>query len=98
MEKKQRGLRLLMGCSMVWLLAQAALTFSRGGVWTGLGAIAAASFFLIRNRRTRNVFVLIVAIVFVVSYFYIFPILDKSTEDHLSQRFGDFEPTGEVDS
>jgi hypothetical protein len=95
-DREHKGLRLLMIGSMIWLMAQATLTFSRGGVWTGIGAISVASLYLLRNRKSRVLFILIMGSVFLVSNFYVFPALNRFTEDTVSDRFRSFEPTGRV--
>jgi len=93
-ERKHKGLRLIMVGSMIWLMAQAALTFSRGGVWTTIGAIAVAVFYLARDRHLRYFSIFILAVVCLVSYFYVFPALEDFTEGGLSERFRSFDTTG----
>ena len=93
-DRRHKVLRLLMVGSMIWLMAQAALTFSRGGVWTGIGAIAVAVFYLVRDRRLRYLSISILAVVCLVSYFYVFPALEDFTKGTLSERFRSFDTTG----
>jgi O-antigen ligase len=93
-DRRHWGLRLLILGSLVWLLAQATLTFSRGGVWTGIGAAAIGGFYLIRDRRLRGLSVLVIAVVFGVSYFFVFPALTEFTGDTLSARFRSLDTTG----
>ena len=93
-DRRHKVLRLLMVGSMIWLMAQAALTFSRGGVWTGIGAIAVPVFYLVRDRRLRYLFIFILAVVCLVSYFYVFPALEDFTKGTLSERFRSFDTTG----
>jgi O-antigen ligase len=93
-DRKHKALRILMiGCT-IWLLAQAALTFARGGVWGALGAIGVAVFYLLRNRRARAVFVSVGTVIFIVGYFLVFPALEDFTESTLGLRFKSFEVTG----
>ncbi|MCE9644898.1 MAG: O-antigen ligase family protein [Chloroflexi bacterium] len=84
---------LFVGISL-WLLAQAALTFSRGGVWTTIGAAFTSGFYLLRDRRTRAVFVFTGIIFTVLSYFVVIPFLDGLSQNRLSARFSSMDSTG----
>ena len=79
---------------MLFLSVQAALTFSRGGLYNLVGAIALASIFLLKDSRTRIQFVLAVVLICSLSYFVILPRLDSFTNSAFSARFEDFEATG----
>ncbi len=93
-DRQHKSLRVLMiGCT-IWLLAQAALTFSRGGVWTAIGAIGVAIFYLLRNRKSRTIFVSTSTVIFLVGYFFVFPALEDFTGRTLGARFQSFESTG----
>ncbi len=93
-DRKNKSLRGFMIGATIWLLAQAALTFSRGGVWAALGAIGVAVFYLLRNRRARTIFVSAGTVIFIVGYFLVFPALEDFTESTLGLRFKSFEVTG----
>ncbi len=82
---------------MLFLSAQSALTFSRGGLYNLIGAIVLASIFLLQDSRTRIQFLLAVLLVSSISYFVILPRLDNFTNGALSARFQDTEATGRVD-
>ncbi len=87
-------LKVLFGGVMLFLSAQGALTFSRGGLYNVVGAIALASLFLLKDSRTRIQFLLAVILVSSVAYFLILPRLDNFTKGALSARFEDTEMTG----
>ena len=78
----------------VWCSGQAALTFSRGGVATAAGAVAAASFFLILDRRFRGVVVLRVVLVVILASLFVVPLLDNFTGGDLTKRFSSTHLTG----
>jgi hypothetical protein len=80
-------LRWLFICLLVWFLAQAFLTFSRGGVVSFFAAALCATFFLARGREylLRN---LIIA--FVVSIFFasaVLPWLNDFTSGAMQDRY-----------
>ena len=80
--------------AMIFLIVQSALTFSRGGLYNAGGAIAVAALFLLRSRRARATLVVFVALLSVVSYFFVFPRLDAATGGALFERFQDTSLTG----
>ena len=80
--------------STIWLLAQAALTFSRGGFWAAIGAMAVATSYMLRNRRSRAIFISTGTVIFLVSYFLVLPALDDFTGNALRARYRNFETTG----
>jgi hypothetical protein len=90
-------LKILCGGIIMFVAAQSALTFSRGGLYNAAGAIVLASLFLLKDPRTRIRFVLSIVLVSAVFYFVIFPQLDNFTGGALSARFEDTEMTGRED-
>lgn len=71
----------------IWLVTQATLTFSRGGVWTIAGALAVGFVFLARDRRQfRNILFATISIG-LLSYFVIYPGIDNFTGGTLTKRF-----------
>ncbi|MDD2922524.1 MAG: O-antigen ligase family protein [Anaerolineales bacterium] len=78
----------------LWLLAQAALTFSRGGIWTTLGAAFISGFYLLRDRRTRAGFIFAGILLALLSYFVVIPFLDNFSNNTLSARFSSLDSTG----
>ncbi|MEW6716799.1 MAG: O-antigen ligase family protein [Chloroflexota bacterium] len=93
-ERKNRFLRFMMIGIVIWLLAQALLTFSRGGFWTTIGAIVVAGFYMLRERRARTIFAFSTTFVLFVGYFLVFPLLNNFTGGTLETRFTDFDTTG----
>jgi O-antigen ligase len=91
---RHRGLRSLMILIVIWLVAQAALTLSRGGLWAGLGAITVASLFLARDRQMRTVLIFIAIVGFLLLNFVALPALDEFTGDVVTSRLQDFDLTG----
>jgi hypothetical protein len=81
---------------MLVLLAQAALTLSRGGVYLfGLGALAAL-FYIIREPRLRVTVILVVLLAF-VAFYYLIPVLDQFTGGGLTARFANTNTTGRAE-
>jgi O-antigen ligase len=88
------GLRFLMIGLATGLLAQASLTFSRGGVWAALLAGIVAVFYLLRYRDSRPAILASATVVLLLLYFMIFPVLNDFTRGTLRGRYKDFDPTG----
>lgn len=72
---------------MIFLAAQSAMTFSRGGLYTAAGGAVLASFYLIKDPRSRYKLIFAVAIIFLLGQFVVFPKLDAFTDGALSDRF-----------
>lgn len=72
---------------ILFFAAQAALTFSRTGIWIGLITIGAASLFMMRNPRNLLPTLAGALLVVGVFYFLIFPSLDNFTGHRLSERY-----------
>ena len=79
---------------MLFFAMQAALTFSRSGIWMGALSTFVAFAFLARNSRTLIMAVVIAVLVVPIGWFVIFPALDRFTGDKLSARFRDKGLTG----
>ncbi len=89
-----RGLKVVFFIVSITLIAQSAMTFSRGGLYMACGGAILAIFFLIQDRRSRvRLFAVIVAFMLVVS-FILLPRLDEFTGGALSKRFSDTSLTG----
>lgn len=81
--------KILLGLSAVFFAAQSVLTFSRGGIYTAIGASLALVFFQFRNVAKgvkRLVPILLLAAVF---FWFVFPALDNFTGGKLQERFDD---------
>lgn len=89
-----RPLRWLVAGVGVWCGIQGALTFSRGGIATAAGAMAAASFFLLQDRRSRGFLVLRIALIAAVVAFFAVPLLNTVTTGGFEHRFTDSHLTG----
>ncbi len=95
--KRHRGVRWLMIIIVIWLVAQAALTLSRGGLWTGLGAIVVSAFFLARDRQMRTLIIAVAIVGYIVLNFFALPRLDEFTGGIVTSRLQDFDLTGRDD-
>ncbi len=91
---RPRFLRLFVAGVGLWCGVQGALTFSRGGVATAIGAIATVSFFLLRDRRFRGAVVMRVALIVVIALYAAVPFLDALTTGSFKNRFTDTRLTG----
>lgn len=92
-DRENRMLRWLIAAIGVWCATQAALTFSRGGVATAIGTIAAASFFLLRERHKRGSVVLGVGFLLLAGYLVV-PQLNEFTDGAFGKRFTSTHLTG----
>ncbi len=97
LEKDQKFLRFLVIALGIGLFVQITLTFSRGGLYTLLGAVAMGGFFFIRDQKARRSYILIVLASFLVFYFLLFPALEQFTSGALGARLRDTEPTGRIE-
>jgi O-antigen ligase len=93
-DRRNKSLRFLMISLVIGLLAQAALTFSRGGVCAALLTGIVAVFYLFRDRSSRFAIVVAATVVLLLLYFVILPALDDFTSGTLGARYRDFDPTG----
>lgn len=97
LEKERKFLRFLVMALGIGLFVQVTLTFSRGGLYTLAGAVAMGGFFLIRDKKARRSYILIVLASFLVFYFLLFPALEQWTSGALGARLRDTEPTGRIE-
>ncbi|MDX1664354.1 MAG: O-antigen ligase family protein [Candidatus Promineifilaceae bacterium] len=93
-ERRRRSVAVLMALIALVLLGEAVLSFSRGGVWTTVGAILAGLFFLIRERRFQLTVLALTVAVAAAAYFFILPAIDDYTGGRVVPRFQDFDTTG----
>lgn len=93
LEKHNTVLRNLMILIIIWMVAQSMLTFSRGGLWTGLGAILMGALFLARDGRMRARVIGLALVVVPLFTLVIFPALDDFTGNTLSARLQDTSTT-----
>lgn len=85
--------KLIAGAAVVLLAVQSAMTFSRGGLYSAVGAAATGMVFFIRDRRVRHTFFLVVALLVIPAASVILPRLDSFTGGALAARFRDTDPT-----
>ncbi|HWP42237.1 MAG TPA: hypothetical protein VNO14_03300 [Blastocatellia bacterium] len=89
-KKSARVFALLL---MIFLAVQSALTFSRGGLYNAAGAVVLASFYLLRDRRSRTSFIIVAAVIFVVGNYIVIPQLNEFTDGAFQARFEDLDLT-----
>ncbi len=93
-DRHHRPLRWFMAAVGIWCAAQASLTFSRGGVATAIGAIAAASVFLLRDRRSRGALMLRIGLLVLLAAYVVIPQLNVITSGAFTDRFTSRHLTG----
>ncbi len=93
-DRRHKWLRWLLLGAGLWLGAQSALTFSRGGLMTFFGAIAAGSFFLLQDRRSRGAMVIRSAFAALFIIYLLFPALNAFTGGAMADRFSSTHLTG----
>jgi O-antigen ligase len=76
------------------LLTQAALTYSRGGVYTTAAAAAAGAFYLVRQGRVRKRLLIGGALAVAIAFGAVVPWLVGLTEGTIASRFADTDVTG----
>lgn len=91
---QSRTQKLALFAVMALFLVQSALTFSRGGLYAAGGSAVLASFFLIRERRTRMQLIGVILVLIAAANFILLPRLDRFTSGALSKRFGNTSLTG----
>jgi hypothetical protein len=92
-EKKSNLLRAGFAILTIWLLAQAALTFSRTGLYLFGASLSLAAVFLVQWKGRGRRFLLF-AIVLTTTALAALPILDAFTGGQLMERFKDKGLTG----
>ncbi len=93
-DRRNRPLRWLVVMIGIWCGTQAVMTFSRGGMATAIGAIAAASVLLLRDRRSRSAVVLRVGLLTLLAAYVVVPQLNTFTEGAFGKRFTSTHLTG----
>ena len=97
LERERKFLRFLVLLLGIGLLTQIALTFSRGGLWTLVGALLAGGFFFMRDRKSRRSYMAVTLLSALAFIFLILPRLDQWTSGALNARLQDTEPTGRIE-
>jgi hypothetical protein len=91
------SMRVAMFVCAVWLVFQSALTFSRGGLYSAVGATTVGMLVLARDPRTLVKMLLATSAVGLLGFYLIWPRLDAFTSGNLSERFQDTRMTGRAD-
>ena len=97
LERDNKFLRVLVALMGLGLLVQITLTFSRGGLYTFLGAIAVGGLFFMRDQKSRMSYLAVVVVGFLIFYFFLLPVLDQWTSGTLGARLSNIEPTGRLE-
>lgn len=89
-----RPVKFLIFVTMIFLLIQAALTFSRAGLYLAVCGAVIAAFYLVRDRRTRLKLFFVGIMLFVIGNYLILPGLNAFTGGALVERFENTSLTG----
>jgi len=92
--KRNLPLRVLLVGIALFLLAQSALTFSRGGLYDAAGTLGIALFLFARDGKRRLRLIVLTAILLFAAIFVLLPRLDDFTGGALSSRFESVDLTG----
>lgn len=95
---KAGGARFIILLLVMGMIAQALLTFSRGGLYSLALALIAFGFHLTRTPQARRRFILLLLLGFAVAVIGIFPSLNNFTGGLLGARFGDLDTTGRLEA
>ncbi len=90
-------LKFVMLGAMSLMAVQSALTFSRGGIYNLVGAVAFASVYLLRDPRTRRTLLVVAVLVFVFGSYVILPRLEDLTGGTLTTRFSSTNSTNRLE-
>jgi O-antigen ligase len=88
-EKEKSTLKILMFAVIIFLFAQSALTFSRGGLYNAAGGIVMFFIFFMKNRGGRSKLIFLLGLIVLIAYFVVLPTLDTFTGGAFSDRFED---------
>ncbi|MGQ0612345.1 MAG: O-antigen ligase family protein [Planctomycetaceae bacterium] len=93
-QRHRAGMQLLLILGVVGFAAQAAFTFSRGGVYNCVAAALVGAVFLMRGGQHRGRVVILSVLVTILAYYVLFPRLDAFSGGQLAKRFEDTETSG----
>ncbi|MDZ7831096.1 MAG: O-antigen ligase family protein [Desulfobacterales bacterium] len=94
MTKEKRTFSILMACICIWMLTQCALTFSRGGFWSAIGAMAILSFYLLQSRKYKKYLLVTLALSLIVIQLVVLPGIEQLTQGSVSSRMQSTDLTG----
>lgn len=89
-----RWTALLTACG---LLVFSVLTFSRGGLYNLAAALLASSLFLLKNKRLRQNFFVVLFVAIIAGSYFVFPVINNFTGGMFAKRFSDTNTTGRVE-
>jgi hypothetical protein len=89
--------RTLMIGLAVLFLAQSALTFSRSGLYNGLGSLVVALVFLIRDPRKRIEFLFSLFFAVLLTAWLVWPMLNDFTGGKLEERFSETQTSNRTE-
>lgn len=92
-----RGARIPLLVVAVIFAAEAALTFSRGGITLAFASAFCALFYLVRDARTRITMLVVGLSLFLVGKYVVVPQLEIFTAGKLSERYSSIDPSGRSD-
>lgn len=81
--------RLMLGALVLWFAGQAALTFSRTGLYLLVLASVVTGLMMVRDSAARMRFLVGGAMVALIGYFVLYPMLDRITEGKLTARYSE---------
>lgn len=93
-----RGARVFVLLMTLMMLGQGVLTFSRGGIYSFILALAVFGFHLMNTPRARGRFLALFTLFTIILFAVVYPFLDDFTGGTLTQRFSDFDSTGRLEA
>lgn len=93
LDERQSSFRLLEVGLAVAFLAQAALTFSRGGIVNVVVALVLAGICLVRHVRAAADLVAVLVVLVLIGAWFVVPRLNDFTGGALAERYSDFDST-----
>lgn len=88
------GFMAVMAAGMIGFAAHAAITFSRGGLYSLAAGMFGAFWFLLATPRARLRMLLGTVVLVIIGGFYVLPRIDDFTKGALVRRITDTEPSG----
>jgi hypothetical protein len=95
--KDDLKLKVLMFGVLLLMAVQSAMTFSRGGLYNALGALAVGTPFLLRDSGSRVKILLIATLLFLIGNYIILPRVNNFTGGKLVERFQETDTAGRLD-
>lgn len=96
MTPRATGARIFILILSFAMLAQGLLTFSRGGIYSFVLALAAFSFHVANTPRARRRLLALFVLFGGVLIIFVYPFLDNFTGGSLTERFRDLDTTGRL--